>query len=146
MSNYQAAQAKLSPQQLYNQAQTRAMDTSNAQNIANLNMNRTAGGGFGAGNNVINTGPSYASPMMGAAQPAAASGRGPPPSPPDMRQAYLNALANPGPLPSYGAAPPQQGQTPTGAPPQTSGVNAFLAANTGKSTPFLNTLKQMQAG
>ena len=64
MSNYQTAQAKLTPQQQYDQAQTRQMDTRNAQNIANLNMNRTAGGGFGAGNNVINGGPDHSSPVF----------------------------------------------------------------------------------
>ena len=114
MGNYQAAQAKLSPQQLYDQAQTRQMDTSNAQNIANLNMNRTAGGGFGAGNNVINTGPSYASSMQGggvAGPPLPA----PPQAPqqPDMTAAYIKALQNPGHITTPGAtvaqsAPPSQ--------------------------------------
>ena len=148
MNNYQAAQAKLSPQQLYNQQQTRQMDFSNAQNIANLNMNRTAGGGFGAGNNVINTGPSYAAPMqMGAAQPAAAQPAAAASAPAGAlsRTQYLSLLANPGKPTAYGAAPPGPGQTPTGAmgPNVT---NAFLAANAGKSTPYLSTLRNLQGG
>ena len=147
MNNYQAAQAKLSPQQLYNQQQTRQMDFSNAQNIANLNMNRTAGGGFGAGNNVINTGPNYASPMqMGAAQPAAAQpAAAAAPAGALSRTQYLSLLANPGKPTAYGAAPPGPGQSPTGAmgPNVT---NAFLAANAGKSTPYLSTLRNLQGG
>ena len=108
MGNYQAAQAKLSPQQLYDQQQTRAMDTSNAQNIANLNMNRTAGGGFGAGNNVINTGPSYASSMQGGGVAGPSLPAPPtPPSQPNMTQAYLAALQNPGHVTSPGANVPE---------------------------------------
>ena len=125
MSNYQAAQSKLTPQQLYDQAQTRQMDTRNAQNIANLNMNRTAGGGMGAGNNVINGGPDYSSPIFsgsGAAAPAAAAA--PAPTGTDPRQAYLDALANPGPLTPVGAAVPAS--KPLGTP---SVLNAFMAAH-----------------
>ena len=124
MSNYQAAQSKLSPQQQYDQAQTRQMDTRNAQNIANLNMNRTAGGGMGAGNNVMNSGPDYSSPVFsgsGAAGPAAAA---PAPTGTDPRQAYLDALANPGPLTPVGAAVPAS--KPLGTP---SVLNAFMAAH-----------------
>ena len=144
MNNYQAAQAKLSPQQLYDQQQTRAMDTSNAQNIANLNMNRTAGGGFGAGNNVINSGPNYAAPMQAgaAAAPTAAAASGAMPSG-LTRQQYLSLLAHPGPLPTYGAGPPQAGQTPTGTP-SPNVMQAYLATQGGKNTPFVNTLNKLQ--
>ena len=124
LGNYQTAQSKLTPQQLKIQAETRAMDTSNAQNIANLNMNKTAGGGMGAGNNVINTGPSYSSPLMGAtAAPPAAAGPTPP-TPPDMRQAYLDALANPGKVTTPGANVPAS--PPLGTPDV---MTAFLAAH-----------------
>lgn len=85
----------------------------------------------------------------------AAPQQGTPPSPPDLRQAYLNALANPGPANVYGAAPPQPGQAPTGAPQQPSVIQSFLAAHPGggqtgaggySNTGFFNTLKQLQGG
>lgn len=59
------------------------------------------------------------------------------------RQDYLSRLANPGPLPVYGAGPPQAGQTQTGTPPP-SVVQAFLSAQGGKNTPFVNTLNKLQ--
>jgi hypothetical protein len=59
------------------------------------------------------------------------------------RQQYLQLLANPGPLPTYGAAGPQAGQTATGtAPPNV--LASFLAANAGKNSSFLNTLRGLQ--
>ena len=121
------------------------MDTSYAQNIANLNMNRTAVGGMGAGNNVINTGPSYASSMQGggAAAPAAAAAAGAMGPSGLTRQQYLSLLAHPGPLPTYGAGPPQAGQTPTGTPAPNV-MQAYLATQGGKNTPFVNTLNKLQ--
>jgi hypothetical protein len=56
------------------------------------------------------------------------------------RQQYLQLLANPGALPTYGAAGPQAGQTATGTPPP-SVLASFLAANSGKNSSFLNTLR-----
>lgn len=146
-----AAQAAKTPQQLYADQQNTAMRNQMLQQQANMSTVQAGNGGFGnMPGGAFNPG-SYMPlqalmPQAGAAAAAAAPGKGPPPSPPDLRQAYLNALANPGPPPSYGAAGPQPGQTPTGAPQQPSAVSAFLAANTGKATPFLNTLRQMQTG
>jgi hypothetical protein len=112
-------------------------------------------GGIGAGSpNTVGaslpiapTGPNYTQLQQPQSQSAAAQPQGP-----DMRQAYLNALANPGPTPSYGAVM-QPGSAQTGAP-QPSVLNAFLAAHPsgGTSVPggysntgFFNTLNQLQA-
>jgi hypothetical protein len=146
-----AAQAAKTPQQLYTDQQNTAMRNQMLQQQANMSTVQAGNGGFGnMPGGAFNPG-SYMPlqalmPQAGAAAAAAAPGKGPPPSPPDLRQAYLNALANPGKPPSYGAAGPQPGQAPTGASQQPSAVSAFLAANTGKATPFLNTLRQMQTG
>ena len=144
MGNYAAAQAKLTPQQLYNQQQTRAMDTSNAQNIANLNMNRTAGGGLaGGGNNVINSGPNYAAPMQQYGAPAPA----PAPAPqtggaPNNWMAALNALSQPGnPITQGANVPIASGYQPAG------GVNqAFLGQvqTPGANQNFLSALAAIQ--
>jgi hypothetical protein len=56
------------------------------------------------------------------------------------RQGYLSMLANPGPLPTYGAAGSAAGQTPTGTPPPNV-LQSFLAANTSKNSPYFNTLR-----
>jgi hypothetical protein len=146
-----AAQAAKTPQQLATEAQNTAMRNQMLQQQANMSTVQAGNGGFGnMPGGAFNPG-SYMPlqslmPQAAQAAPPAAAGKGPPPSPPDLRQAYLNALANPGPLPKYGAAAPQPGQAPTGAPQQTGAVNAFLAANMGKATPFLNTLSRMQTG
>lgn len=74
-----------------------------------------------------------------------------PPAAPNMRQAYLQALANPGPLPTYGAQM-QPGATPTGTP-QPSVLAQFLAAHPSGGTTgaggysnkgFFNTLAGLQ--
>lgn len=81
-------------------------------------------------------------------QPAAAQ----PNNAANQRQAYLQALANPGPLPTYGAQM-QPGATQTGAP-QPSVLQAFLAAHPsgGTSIPggysnqsFFSTLNNLRA-
>ena len=59
------------------------------------------------------------------------------------RPQYLSLLAHPGPLPTYGAGPPQAGQTPTGSPPPNV-MQAYLATQAGKNTPFVNTLNKLQ--
>ena len=59
------------------------------------------------------------------------------------RPQYLSLLAHPGPVPTYGAAPPQAGQTPTGSPPPNV-MQAYLATQAGKNTPFVNTLNKLQ--
>ena len=104
-------------------------------------------GGFGnMAGGAFNPGPQYMPAMggmMGGAGAPAAPARPPPPTPPNMRQIYLDALASPGPVQQYGAAPPQAGQTPTGSPGPNV-MSAFLAANAGKNTPFINTLKGIQ--
>ena len=75
-----------------------------------------------------------------AAQPAASGAMGPSGL---TRQQYLSLLANPGPAPTYGAAPPQAGQTRTGTPAPNV-MQAFLATQGGKNTPFVNTLNKLQ--
>jgi len=69
-----------------------------------------------------------------------------------MRQAYLNALANPGKVTTPGAVM-QPGARPTGAP-QPSVLNAFLAAHPSGGTQipggygnqgFFSTLQNLQA-
>jgi hypothetical protein len=69
-----------------------------------------------------------------------------------QRQAYLQAMANPGPLPTYGAQM-QPGARPTGAP-QPSVLAQFLAAHPSGGTTgaggysnqsFFNTLNALQA-
>jgi hypothetical protein len=80
-----------------------------------------------------------------------------PPSPPDMRQAYLDALANPGKVNTPGAQllPGTSLTGPIGANQQPSVMQAFLAAHPGGGTtgaggftnkPFFNTLAQLQQG
>ena len=59
------------------------------------------------------------------------------------RQQYLSLLAHPGPVPTFGAAGPQAGQTPTGSPPPNV-LQSFLSANSGKGGSFLNTLRGLQ--
>jgi hypothetical protein len=68
----------------------------------------------------------------------------------DMRQAYLNALANPGKVTTPGAVM-QPGAQQTGAP-QPSVLQHFLASNAGKTgaggftnQPFFNTLASLQS-
>lgn len=88
--------------------------------------------------------------------PNAAGGAGtgaagtPAPQAADARQAYLSALANPGPVTTPGAVM-QPGATPTGSPPP-SVLAHFLATQSGKTgaggysnMPFFNTLNQLQA-
>jgi hypothetical protein len=84
-----------------------------------------------------------------AAAPQAAAAQ---PQGPNLRQAYLDALANPGPLPQYGAVM-QPGAAQTGAP-QPSVLNQFLAAHPSggtavpggySNTGFFNTLNRLQA-
>ncbi len=82
-----------------------------------------------------------------AAAPAAAS------NPVDMRQAYLDALSNPGKVTTPGAVM-QPGTTPTGPASQPSVLDAFLAAHPSGGTasqsytnqPFFNTLAQLKKG
>jgi hypothetical protein len=69
----------------------------------------------------------------------------------NMRQAYLDALSNPGPVPTYGAAM-QPGAAATGSP-QPNVVANFLANNAAKTgaggytnKPFFSTLQALQSG
>ena len=148
MNNYQAAQAKLTPQQQYNQQQANAVRQQMLQQQDNLSASANAGGGFGQSpGGAFNPGSSY-SPLMGqagapaaAGPPAAASGAMGPSG--LTRQQYLSLLANPGPLPTYGAGPPQAGQTRTGTPTPNV-MQAYLATQGGKNTPFVNTLNKLQ--
>jgi hypothetical protein len=84
---------------------------------------------------------------MPQAQPSSSS-QGQPPSPPDLRQAYLNALANPGKVTTPGAT--VAASQPLGQP---SVMDAFLAKNSGgggqgagnyNNSGFFNTLNQLQ--
>jgi hypothetical protein len=85
-------------------------------------------------------------------QPSAPAAAPAPTNPIDMRQAYLDALANPGKVTTPGAVM-QPGTTPTGGP-QPSVLNAFLAAHPSggtqipggySNTGFFNTLQNLQA-
>ena len=92
-------------------------------------------------------------------QQAAAPAAPTPPAPPDMRQAYLDALANPGKVNTPGAQM-LPGTTPTGpigAGQNPSVMQAFLAAHPQGGTPapagggfsnagFFNTLNSLQKG
>jgi hypothetical protein len=60
------------------------------------------------------------------------------------RDQYLALLANPGPIQPVGANPPGPGQAQTGPVGSTNAIPAFLAANKGSNTSFINTLRQMQ--
>ena len=76
------------------------------------------------------------------AQPKQPS-RGQPPSPPNLRQAYLDALANPGKVTTQGATTPQS--NPLGQP---SVLNSFLANNPGGQVGnqgFFNTLNKLRS-
>jgi len=84
-------------------------------------------------------------PQQQQQQPAAASR-----SLVDMRQAYLDALANPGPVQMPSAAGPKPGQAPTGTP-QPNVMQGFLANNQGatgaggySTVGTINTLRGMQ--
>jgi hypothetical protein len=91
-------------------------------------------GGFGSGNNVLsssaqaelnsNLGQIQQLQRQGAAAPAAAPAAPPANNGVDLRQAYLDALANPGDPPIVGAKVPAS--NPLGTP---SVLNAFLAAH-----------------
>jgi hypothetical protein len=112
MGNYQAAQAKLTPQQQYNQQQTRMIDASNAQQLNSQRAAQAAGGGFGnMAGGAFNGGqaisPTSLAMMMGqgGGAPAAPARPAPPTQPqqPNMTQAYLAALQNPGHVTTPGA-------------------------------------------
>ena len=147
-ANYQAAQAAKSPQQLAIDAQNDAMRQQMLQQQATMSQVQAGNGGFGnMPGGAFNPG-SYM-PMQpptgprrpqqqGAAQPSGSAANGAMLS----RQDYLSRLANPGPLPTYGAQPPQAGQTATGTPPPNV-LAAFLSANKG-NTPFSSTLRALQ--
>jgi hypothetical protein len=115
-------------------------------------------GGFGSGNSgplsgaqrdqlVNNAMQIQQLQQQGAAQPAAASAAASGAMGPSglTRQQYLSLLAHPGPVPTYGAAGPQAGQTPTGTP-SPNVLQSFLNANSGKNSSFLNTLRGLQPG
>ena len=143
--NAAAAQAAMTPQQQYQQSQNDAMRNQMLQQQANMSSVQAGNGGFGnMPGGAFNSG-SYMPMQLPQAPAGAASSGGPAPptapSQPNMRQAYLDALSNPGPLPQYGAGPPQAGQTRTGSVQTPSVMTAFLNANQGNSTPYLNTLR-----
>lgn len=149
--NSAAAQAAKTPQQLGVDAQNNAVRQQMLQQQANMSDVAGAPGGFGnMPGGAFNSG-SYVPQQLPSAPGASASTGGGPPSPPDMRQAYLNALSNPGPLRTYGAAPPQAGQALTGSVTQPNVLQQFLANNGGRSVPggysnqgIFNSLKQQQ--
>jgi hypothetical protein len=149
LANYAAAQSKLTPQQQLIQQQNAAIRNRNLTNLNTMNIGRAGQGGFGnpdSAGDVINAGRVGIPPMPNVASGAPATAAPTAPGAGGLsRDQYLSMLANPGPLPQYGAAGPQPGQTPTGTPlPNVTG--AFLAANKGSSTPYLNTLRNLQGG
>lgn len=128
-ANYQAAQAAKSPQQLQTDAQNDQMRQQMLQQQATMSQVQAGNGGFGnMPGGAFNSG-SYMPTQLPAAPAAApAAGGATPPSSPDMRQAYLDALAAPqgigGHVPISGAAVPAS--NPLGTP---SVLNAFMAAH-----------------
>jgi hypothetical protein len=147
-----AAQASKTPQQLYADQQNTAMRNQMLQQQANMSTVQAGNGGFGnMPGGAFNPG-SYMPlqalmPQGGAA--AAPAGKGPPPSPPDLRQAYLDALANPGHVTTPGANVPAS--QPLGVP---SVLSSFLAAHPGgggkgagayDNSGFFNTLNKLGA-
>ena len=127
-----------------------------AANIASNPANQNQGG-FGSGNNVLSSGALAQIAQLGSQIPGGMQGGGSgapaaagptPPAPPNMRQAYLDALANPGPLAKPGANVPVS--SPLGTP---SVMNAFMAAHpTGgakgaggyNNSGFFNTLSNLR--
>jgi len=109
-------------------------------------------GGSNVGGTMMMPSPaSMAAPW--ANQTAAAPTAAPAPAGPNMRQAYLDALSNPGPLPQYGAAAPQPGQTPSGSPPPNVLAQFLATQGAGKTgaggytnKPFFSTLNALQSG
>jgi hypothetical protein len=151
LGNFAATQAGKSPQQLAIDAQNNAFRQQQLQKQDYLTSAANAGGGFGQSpGGAFNPGTGYSPSLgsFGAGAPAAAGSSGPPPpTPTNLHDAYMDALSNPGPIQPVGAYPPQPGQTPTGSAASTPSVmNAFLAANAGKSTPFLSTLRGLNGG
>jgi hypothetical protein len=106
---------------------------------------KAASGGFGnMPNGAFNPTPNYIPQMTQPAQQQTAAAAAPATNASGLtRQEYLSRLANPGALPTYGASPPQTGQTATGTSPPNV-VQAFLSSQGGKNTPFVNTLNQLQ--
>ena len=95
------------------------------------------------------TGTSWQGPGGGMAQPAQQSAPAAQQNPIDMRQAYLDALSNPGKVTTPGATVPQA--SPLGSP---SVMNSFLAANPGgggagaggyNNSGFFNTLNKLRS-
>lgn len=80
---------------------------------------------------------------QGQQQQSTGQGQGQAPSPPNLRQAYLDALANPGKVTTPGATVPQS--NPLGQP---SVLNSFLANNPGGQVGnqgFFNTLNKLRS-
>jgi hypothetical protein len=137
MGNYAAAQARLTPQQQYNQQQTAAI---NQRNLQRMDMMR-AGQGGGAFGSSYSLAPQFAGqqqPMAPAAPQAGGGGGGAP----NNWMAVLNALSRPGnPVTPGATVPMAQGFQPAG------GVNqAFLgqAPRTGGNRNFLSALNAIQ--
>lgn len=149
LGNYQTAQSKLTPDQLRIQQQNDAIRNRNLDQMNTMNAIKSGQGGFGnSAGGAFNAGQVY-SPMMGmGATSAPATATGPTaPTPPDDRQAYLDALANPGKVTTPGSNVPAS--PPLGTP---SVMTAFLAAHPqggGKgaggydNSGFFNTLNQL---
>ena len=141
MNNYQAAQAKLTPQQQYNQAQTAAI---NQRNLQRMDMMRAGQGGFGNSGGAFGSSysplPQFAGqqqPMAPAAPQAGGGGGGAP----NNWMAVLNALSNPGnPVTPGATVPMAQGFQPAG------GVNAAFLGQAPRSgnRNFLSALNAIQ--
>jgi hypothetical protein len=126
LSNYAAAQSKLTPQQQLIQSQNAAIRNRNLANLNTMNIGRASQGGFGNPNSagdIINAGRLEIPPVPSVASAAPANGA-PAPTGFDARQDYLDKLANPGNPPIVGANVPAS--SPLGVP---SVLSAFLAAH-----------------
>jgi hypothetical protein len=149
LGNYQTAQSKLSPQQLAIQNKNRAFNTD--MQLFGSGGYSGPGTTFGATNSGLDKAMTaydagIGFPPQAAAQTAAPAGPTAP-TPPNDRQAYLDALANPPPPTKVGAAVPAS--QPLGVP---SVMTAFMQAHPGggskgaggyDNSGFFNTLNQL---
>jgi hypothetical protein len=145
MNNYQAAQAKLSPQQLKAQADTRSMNAN--QMLFNSGPYAGPGTTFGAQNAPLQQAMQGYAMGLGRPQQAAPQQAAPPPAPAApgglTYPQVLALLANPGKVTTPGA------NVPVGPSSQPGGGvnNAFLGQAQGKpgmNTNFLNALAALQ--
>ena len=132
----------------------RQQNLGNADIASQAAATQLSSGGFGAGNGnpemyraMLNQASGYLN--AGTPQPATAPAAPTPPAYPDMRQAYLDALANPGHVTTPGANMMGPPASPTGPPSGgTDVLGSFLSnfrptGGGGTNQSFLNQMKQL---